>query len=208
MPQAFLSWPVREADDHGVETWVGGTRVDVVDGLRRPVIEGTPVSGPWLFLGVVGLHYPTRGYECRKGWAQPIVSLDWPIPVDSHVERLAFLALSDTLTDLLCNFPDARFALEKPVFELSTPDGPCIPDFVVTAERGGDIVRFIIEVMGFDRPDYLKGKEETHERMAGLGILLTMDATRFGEGSHRVRAEGRAVTRTVNGILRGRWRRG
>ena len=202
-----MCWPVGETDEGSVETRKG-IRVAVADRLRRPVIEGTPVPGPWLFLGAVGLRDRISGYECLQGWAQPIMSFHWPIPVDSDAERLAFQTLQVMLTELQRNFPDARFALEKPVFELDTPDGACIPDFIVSARRGADIVQFVIEVMGFERPAYLKGKQVTHPRMARLGHLCLMDATRFGESFHRVRTEGRKVTRSINEVLRKRWRPG
>ena len=206
-PQGFLCWMVEDTDDDSVRTRAEGTRVDVADGLVRPIIEGTPVSGPWLFIGVVGLRDRARGYECLKGWAQPIAASDWPVPVDSHAERLAFHTLRTTLDDLQSSFPDARFGLEKPVFDTETPNGPCIPDFVIAARRREDVVRFVIEVMGFERLEYQKGKQVTHPRMESLGHLCLMDATRFGQGIQRVRSEGNAVTSKIDEALRERWGR-
>ena len=37
-------------------------------------------------------------------------------------------------------------------------------------------VAFVVEVMGFERPEYLRGKEVTHPRMEALGTLCTMQA--------------------------------
>ena len=42
---------------------------------------------------------------------------------------------------------------------------------------------WVVEVMGFDRPAYLAGKEVTHERIKGLGPVLLMDGKRFEAGS-------------------------
>ena len=53
----------------------------------------------------------------------------------------------------------------EPVFDIPTSEGPCLPDFLISAKRGGETVRFVIEVMGLERAEYLKGKEVTHPRM-------------------------------------------
>ena len=42
--------------------------------------------------------------------------------------------------------------------------------------------------MGFERPDYLAGKEVTHERMEELGPVILMDGKRFETG---LTSEGR-----------------
>ena len=81
-------------------------------------------------------------------------------------------------------FPDAAFEIEKPVFEIGTAQGPCLPDFLIRARRGCDVATFVVEVMGFERPDYLRGKEVTHPRMETLGNAVH-DARR------RVRPAGR-----------------
>lgn len=48
--------------------------------------------------------------------------------------------------------------------------------------------------MGFDRPNYLAGKEVTHERMKELGSVLLMDRKRFEAG---LTDEGRKVTERI-----------
>ena len=103
-------------------------------------------------------------------------------------------------------FPDAAFVLEKPVFEIETSDGPCLPDFFIRARRGGDEAVFIIEVMGLKRPKHLRGKEVTHPRMATLGTLCTMQASEFDRSTGGVKAEGRRiVTQTIRQALGERW---
>ena len=37
----------------------------------------------------------------------------------------------------------------------------------------------MVEVMGFDRPAYVAGKEVTHERMEELGPVILMDGKRL-----------------------------
>ena len=99
----------------------------------------------------------------------------------------------------------ARVEIEKPVFDIGTPEGRCLPDFLVTVRRDADEVRFVIEVMGFTRASYLEGKQETHPRMETLGTLCKMQATEFGEGKDGANAEGRKVTQRIRGILAQRW---
>ena len=204
--QGFLCWFVWDVDAHGVGTKARNDRVEVVSGVGRPVVGRNPIPPPYLFLGAVGVQDERIGYECLDGYAQPIVSSDCPLPVDSHYERRAFGTLRTTLRVLSREFPDAAFELEKPVFDIETPDGPCLPDFLIRARCGGDEVTFVIEVMGFERPEYLRGKEVTHSRMETLGTLCTMQAKEFDRSDDGVRAGGRKVTETIRRVLQRRWK--
>ena len=163
------------------------------------------MPGPYLFFGVVGLGGVRRGYECIEGYAQPIVARECPVPVDSHYERRAFGTLRATLVVLQRTYPDAEFRLEKPLFDIETEEGACLPDFLITAARGGGTERFVIEVMGFERPEYLKGKEVTHPRMESFGTLCAMQGTEFDRAPDGVREEGRKVTRRIREVLADRW---
>ena len=204
-PQGFLCWVVWDVDAQGVGTTARNDRVEVVTGVGRPVVGRNPVPPPYLFIGAVGMQDEQVGYKCLDGYAQPIVASNCPVPVDSHYERRAFGTLRMTLRVLSEAFPDARFGLEKPVFEIDTPDGPCLPDFLIRARRGEDELTFVVEVMGFERPEYLRGKEVTHPRMETLGTLCTMQAREFDRPSGGVKAEGRRVTDTIRSVLRSRW---
>ena len=203
-PQGFLCWVVWDVDARGVGAVERNNRVEVVSGVARPVVGCNPIAPPYLFLGAVGIADARFGYECLEGYAQPIVASDCPVPVDSHYERRAFGTLRTTLRILSETFPDASFELEKPLFEIETPHGPCLPDFLIRARRGGDELTFVIEVMGFERPEYLRGKEVTHPRMATLGTLCTMQASGFDRSPGGVRAEGSKVTETIRRALRER----
>ena len=205
-PQGFLCWVVWDVDAHGVGTEERNNRVDVVSAVGRPVVGGNPVRAPYLFLGAVGLRDERAGYECLAACAHPIVASDCPVPVDSHYERRAFGTLRTTLKVLQGAFPDAAFEIEKPVFEIGTAKGPCLPDFLIRARRGGDVATFVVEVMGFERPDYLRGKEVTHPRMETLGTLCTMQAGAFDRPGGGLKAEGRKMTETIRAALRSRWK--
>ena len=204
--QGFLCWVVWDVDAHGVGTRERNNRVEVASAVGRPVVGGNPVRPPYLFLGAVGLRDAQIGYECLAACAHPIVASDCPVPVDSHYERRAFGTLRTTLKVLQGAFPDAAFEIEKPVFEIGTARGPCLPDFLIRARRGGDTVAFVVEVMGFERPDYLRGKEVTHPRMETLGTLCTMQAGAFDRPAAGLMAEGRRVTETIRKELQSRWK--
>ena len=129
------------------------------------------------------------------------------MPVDSHYERQAFGTLRTTLQILRRAYPHAAFELEKPVFDIETPEGPFLPDFLIDARRGGDELTFVVEVMGFERPEYLQGKEVTHPRMATLGTLCTMQASEFDRSPEGVKSEGRKVAQAIREALERRWKR-
>ena len=207
-PQGFLSWVVWRVDARGVDKPGRNTRVEIASSVRWPAVGRSAIRRrrPYLFLGAVGLADERRGYECLEGYAQPIVASDCPVPVDSHYERQAFGTLKMTLRVLSHTFREAAFELEKPVFEIETPEGPCLPDFLIRARRGGDEAVFVIEVMGFERTEYLQGKEVTHPRMATLGPLCLIQAKEFGRSPGGVKAEGTKVTKAIVRALRERWR--
>ncbi len=205
-PQGFLCWAVSEVDAHGVGRVGGNDRVEVRSGVVRPVVGKHPIAPPYLFLGAVGLPQGETGYQCLDAYAQPIVAREWPVPVDSDYERRAFWTLRTTVQILAGTFPNADFELEKPVFDIETPEGPCLPDFLIRARRrGGEELTFVVEVMGFERPDYLRGKEVTHPRMATLGMLCTMQGREFDRSPDGVTGEGRKVTQAIRAVLERRW---
>ena len=191
VPQGFVCFPVLQVGERSLPATSKYGELEVVSRIKRPTIGGRTVSGPYLFFGVVALTTRRRGYECVRGWAQPIVSVHRPVPVDSDFERQAFGTLTTTLRILDRQFPDAEFTMEKPVFDIDTEQGPCRPDFLIHARRNGKVRTWVVEVMGFDRPDYLAGKEVTHERMEELGPVLLMDGKRF---ERDLTDEGRKVT--------------
>ena len=215
VPQAFLCWttdqvgachvplpPLRNRYHHhrALDTHV----VPVSEAVVRPIIGYNPVQGPYLFIGAVARPSGKSDYECIRAFAQPIVSMYHPVPVDSENERRAFNTLRGSLGFLKKDFPDTTFELTKPLFSFNTELGPCIPDFLIDASDESGRVRFVVEVMGFDRASYLGAKERTHPRMELLGTLCLMDATRFTHDFATVVPEGRRVTQTIRNALRTR----
>ena len=205
-PQGFVCGAVWGVDDHGV-TGGRGTRLDVVSRVTRPVIRGSPVRPPYLFMGVVGLEDGANTFACLSGHAQPIVAMNCPVPVESGAERQAFHTLRKTLKLLRREFDTVAFTLEKPLFETNTERGPCIPDFTIRAHpeawEGRDSVDFMIEVMGFEDEDYRARKEETHWAMRSLGTLCIMEAGKF-DTREGLASEGTNVTDKIRAVLRRR----
>ena len=60
--------------------------------------------------------------------------------------------------------------------------------------------------MGFERTDYLKGKEVTHARMENLGTLCTMQGRNFDRKPNGLKNEGTKVTNRISAVLRSRWK--
>ena len=82
-----MCFPVRHVGDRSLPATSKYGEIEVVSQIRRPTIGGRAVSGRYLFFGVVALTTKRREYECVRGWAQPIVSVHCPVPVDSDFER-------------------------------------------------------------------------------------------------------------------------
>lgn len=77
------------------------------------------------------------------------------------------------------------------MFESETDQRPCLLDFLMTARRNGEARTRVVEVMGFDRPDNLAGKEVAQEFLEELGPVIFMDGKQFETG---LAEEGRKLT--------------
>ncbi len=167
--------------------------------MKSPKVFLNRVSGPWLFLGIMARPEGSGPWECLAAWAQRIVALEWPVPVDSGQERRAFEThrrLAACLEDdmALRRALGARLwvQLEKPLTKYETALGPCLPDFVLTVslpapmaddEPGrpddGATARYAVEVMGLGDPGYEAIKAKMHARMHRIGRVFRMEATEF-----------------------------
>ena len=226
-PFAWLCWLARDIDGcevNGAHPALGHVRV--LADVAVPTIGRNRVAGPWLFLGEVGPSPETGRWECMEACAQPIASAQCPVPVDSHNERRALEALHSLIRSLE-NDADlgkalggaVRVDLEKPLFDIETVGGPCRPDFILTVVRPagpdggpaggrhllGDAARYVIEVMGFDDPDYESGKAKTHRRMRNLGRLFTMDAGQFDSPRNDLQRQADRIARYIRNDLLLRW---
>ena len=211
VPQGFVCFPVYGIGDRSIPARKGCPALDVVSRIKRPRVGGRGVSGPHLFFGVVALTTRRRGYECARAWAQPIVSFRRPVPVDSSFERQAFGTLTTTLRILSHVLPDAEFEMEKPVFEVDNGRGPCLPDFLIRGRLKGEERTYVVEVMGFERPD-LSRRQTGHARANGgdrprpahgrEGVRSSADRRRPQGDRTDPRRPGKAVARGLGKLRR------
>ena len=226
-PFAWLCWMARDIDDCEVNRAHPALgHVRVLSDVACPTIGSNRVAGPWLFLGEVGRSPETGRWECMEACTQPIASSLCPVPVDSHNERRALGALRSLIRSLENNADlgnalggAVRVDLEKPLFDIETVGGPCRPDFILTVIRPGgpggspaggrhllgDAARYVIEVMGFDDPEYESGKAKTHRRMRNLGRLFSMDAGQFDSRRNDLQRQAERIARYIRNDLLLRW---
>ena len=194
------------------------------------------VSGPYLFLGVVARPDDGGRWECCQAYVQPIVDPKCPIPVDSGYERTALESLPHLVRDLRDDVGlqealggTVRIELQKPLFQFDVAGSRCLPDVLVTVTRPGgyghrprgpgcrppdgpyedrDTVRYVIEVMGFDDPEYEKDKEDTHSRMRWIGRVIRMEGGQFESSYNGVDRQRERITRQIRKDLVWRWKTG
>ena len=231
-PRAYLCWPVDEVSGHAVDPG-GEGHVEAPKPVVCPSIGGRPVIGPYLFLGAVARS--ADRWACVNACAQPIAALDCPVPVDSNYERQAVDALWRMVRTLAGNPELAALLggavgveLEKPLTIIKTPAGACLPDFLLTVFRPGayshlpdgpgdprhfgrfdprDRAHYVIEVMGFDDPEYKRRKKRTHPRMERLGPVFPMEGWEFGSRHNGIDRQREELTADIALDLLRRWRR-
>ena len=232
-PGAYLCWPVGEVSGRAVDPG-GAGQVEALDPVVCPSIGGRPVSGPYLFLGAVARSGDR--WTCVNACARPIAALDCPVPVDSDYERQAVGALWRLVRTLAGNRELGALLggavgveLEKPLTLIETTDGACLPDFLLAVFRPGayghlpggpgdpghfgrfdprDRARYVVEVMGFDDPDYERSKKRTHPRMARLGQVFRMEGRDFASPDKGIHRQRESITARIARDLLRRWRPG
>ena len=236
-PFALLCWTARDVDETAINrSWPRLGHVEVRAGVSAPSVWQNRVRGPWLFLGLVARSEDRRQWECLSASAQPIVSTLCPVPVDSHSERRALGTLRRLVRGLEAD-PGLRQALggpvraelEKPLFRFETAGGPCLPDFLLTVSRpggrghmpgqpgprradgrydAGGVLRYVIEVMGFDDAEYESGKADMHDRMRTLGRrLFRMEAPQFDSRNNPLRRQREGIAAEIRSDILRRWER-
>ena len=226
-PTAFLCWVAHDVQDREINrnsreagyVWTDSKVVCPIIGLNR-------VSGPWLFFGAVSRSGKGKPWSCLMAYAQPIVSLECPVPVDSRQERRAWGELRHLVRDLQNDVElqaslggPLQVELAKPLSQYRVEGGRCLPDFLVTVTRPGEPdglhlgvrytashkVRYIIEVMGFDTPEYEERKQTTHFRMRRIGHVFRMEAKQFNSRYFSLKHQREKITRQIRTDLLWRW---
>ena len=226
-PCGFLCGVAHDVKGHDIN---GENRdaghVTVTSPVASEFIYGKIVEGPYLFLGALEQCEDGPGWECCMAWAQPIASLELPIPVESDYERQAILSLPQLVRDLQSDteLEEALggvvgIELQKPLFEIGVREGPCRPDVLLTVTRPGgpaprarddpfddsDKARYVLEVMGFDSEEYKRRKEKTHPLMERLGRLIRLEARQFGSAHNDLERQLERIAHRVAKDLVLRW---
>lgn len=118
--------------------------------------------------------------ECRDGYAHAIYSRNWPVPVDSELEKATLKGINECAVWLRDKYPSINLALQKPVHEqqitdpLSDEKGYVIPDFIVkVSENGNHAHTLVIETMGYTTEEYVERKKKMHRMMNEIGRVVT-----------------------------------
>ncbi|EOV8839298.1 hypothetical protein ACNY9Y_003886 [Cronobacter dublinensis] len=118
--------------------------------------------------------------ECRDGYAHAVYSRNWPVPVDSELEKITLSGINECTKWLRKDSPDKTIVLLKPVHELLSTDpvsgekGYVIPDFMLTVSEAGKPIRtLIVETMGYSTEEYIERKKRIHRMMQELGRVIT-----------------------------------
>ena len=224
---AFLCWVAHDVQDREINR---NSRdegyVSIGSEVVRPKVGRNLVPGPWLFFGAVSRSVDDKRWACQMACAQPIVSLKCPVPVDSHQERRAWgelrhlvEALRDDVELQASLGGPVQVELEKPIFQYHMVGGTCLPDFLLIVTRPGEPdsqhpgvsytashkVRYIIEVMGFDTPEYEDRKKVTHLRMRRIGHVFRLEAQQFDSRYFSLKHQREKITRQIRGDLLRRW---
>jgi len=153
----------------------GGESVAIANRIQSPSVRANRIAGPYLVLIVVGQYPEAHGYAPLRAYAQPIHSGNRFVAIDSDFERSVLRTILEC--QRLLHRRGVDMAIDKPLFDTLTRDGPCRPDFVIEARSRvtGEMRTLVVEAMGFETQDYAAAKAVTHPRMAHLGQLLTID---------------------------------
>lgn len=172
-PQGFMVLFSPHVRGHVVDV-LGAEPIHVANRVQSPSVRGNLIKGPFLVMIVAGEYLEAHGYAPLRAYAQPILSGQRFIPVDSEFERSVLRELFKARRQL--DRAGVDLAIEKPVFDRLTTQGACRPDFLLEARSRvtGEIKQLVVEAMGFSDEDYLASKATTHPRMRLLGPLLTI----------------------------------
>ena len=137
-PQGFLALFSPGFRGHELEV-VGAEPVRIANRVQSPSARDNPIRGPYLALVVAGQYPEAHGYAPLRAYAQPIYSGRRFIPIESDIEREALKEILALQRELAREGID--LALEKPLFDRLTQDGPYRPNFSVEAfsRRTGEL---------------------------------------------------------------------
>lgn len=161
--------------DPGSETGPDDTPIHPTATIGKPPKD---LNGLGPYLAIIVIARPLEGgpFQPLRAYAQPIVSGHHFCPVDSVAERDVLKILMSLQRQR--GQGQGAFSIEKPLFDLETPDGHCRPDFMIAGRTGKPLN---IELAGYGDEDLQAAKDHTLPRMIHLGPVLQIDIAKLAE---------------------------
>ncbi len=150
------------------------------EGHSRNSVDERRARSPYLAICVIGRPAANRPVVMLKAYLHPCLSAGHLMPVDSNLERQTFQLLA-RLRSWLAQKKGIGLAVTKPLFDISARAGrtgvdtdpdevrePCIPDFLLEADRvpRGGRSSVVVECMGYADEQYRERKQRTHALMS------------------------------------------
>lgn len=132
--------------------------------------------GPYLAIVVIARPLDGGPFQPLRAYAQPIISGHYFCPVDTVFERTVLRILLSIQREQLRG--PAAFSIEKPLFDLETPDGHCRPDFMISGPKG---LPLNIELTGYGNEDFQAAKDLTLPRMLHIGPTIQIELTEVAQ---------------------------
>lgn len=172
--QIFMSDLVSR--EHVTFAWNGGERRFVPE--RGVSINGESQEGMWPpYWVILAFRRGAEGGQiCSEGYSHALFRRNYPVPVDSGLERQTLQGIAEVARWLKGKAGD--LTLMNPLFDIEVDvegdKGFVLPDFIIQAKmpdgRGRNVV---IETMGYTDDEYCERKAEQHKGMRTLGQLQT-----------------------------------
>lgn len=177
-PQAFFALFAHRIQGATLHV-ADGPPLTLANRIQSPSIIDNRIGGPYLVLILVGQYPDTRGYVALRGYAQPIYSGQRFVPVETAFERDAVRSLLAIRT--LLDLDDIDLHLEKPLFDILTPSGPCRPTLLLEARsrRTGKCRQLAVELCydGMEAASNSSGRDHIGQ-IAPVFIIKAGDLTR------------------------------
>ncbi len=174
--QGFLLVYVRDINGKTL-IFDGADPVRIEGDLLRSTTGPPRTRGPYLALAVIGDHAGARGLAALRAYAQPVYSGRQFVPVAGRVERRVLKAINSARWRLARSHPHLEISLEKPLFDIETPGGPVLPDFMLETvdSETGELRKLIVDVIDPQAPADLEFKRGSHAVMSHLGEVLRVE---------------------------------
>ena len=154
----------------------------IANRVQSSAVRDNPVTGPYLVIVVIGGYPETKGYAPLRAYAQPILSGNRFMPVETNFERDVLRGLLNARR--LFDRASIDLLVEKPIFDQLTPIGAAKPDFLLEARSRltGEIRRLAVQAMGGPGSSYLAAKESQRRIVEQIAPVIDITAQDIERG--------------------------